>query len=54
MRQGISLDGDHHDVCNESPERGKECREKHTIRAGKATLEIAVDVHTDFECKTEE
>jgi len=39
------------DKCKEHPE--KECGEKHTQRVANATLEIAIDVHTDFDCKPE-
>jgi len=40
-----------HDNCEEHPK--KECGEKHTHRVGNATLEIAIDVHTNFDCKAE-
>ena len=40
-----------HDKCNEHPK--KECGEKHTQRVANATLEIAIDVHTDFDCNPE-
>ena len=47
---GIELTGvSMQDRCEEHQE--KECREKHTRRVGNATLEIAIDVHTDFDCK---
>jgi len=39
------------DKCKEQSK--KECGEKHTHRVGNATLEIAIDVHTDFECNAE-
>ena len=39
------------DMCNEHQE--KECGEKRTQRVANATLEIAIDIHTDFDCKPE-
>jgi len=48
---GINLsNGPLFDECEERPEG---CKEKHTIRVANATLEIAIDVHTDFDCKPE-
>jgi len=44
--------GSIHDECKDP--REKDCREKHTLRVANATLEIAIDVHTDFDCKTDE
>jgi len=40
-----------HDKCK--VDEKKVCHEKHTVRAGKAMLEIAVDIHTDFNCKAD-
>ena len=37
------------DECKEHP--AKECGEKHTRRVANATLGIAIDVHTDFDCQ---
>jgi len=37
--------------CKEHPK--KDCGAKHTQRVANATLEIAIDVHTDFDCKPE-
>jgi len=49
---GIELTGvQGHDMCKEYPK--KDCGEKHTQRVANATLEIAIDIHTDFDCKPE-
>jgi len=37
-----------HDECKES--RKKECNQEHTQRVANATLKLAIDVHTDFDC----
>ena len=34
--------------CYENHKPEKECSEKHKQRVGKATLELAVDISTDF------
>jgi len=44
---GVSI----HDECKEKEQPKKECGEKHTQRVANATLEIAIDVQTDFDCK---
>ena len=41
-----------HDECNK-PQDKNDCKEKHTIRVANAKLEIAIDVHTDFDCNAE-
>ena len=47
---GIELTGvPKQDMCEEHPV--KECGKKNTQRVANATLEIAIDVHTDFDCK---
>jgi len=49
---GINLtNGPIYDECNEKPE--KDCGEKHKFRVGNATLELTVDVNTDFNCDTD-
>ena len=51
MSQGISLtSGPIHDDCHDNPV--KDCGEKHKLRVANATLEIAIDLNTDFKCDT--
>jgi len=53
MLKGIELSGglNHEDECGHKPD--KECGEKHKFRVANATLEIAIDVNTDFNCETD-
>jgi hypothetical protein len=37
-------------AITENTKTEKECGEKHTKRVGRATLEFAVDISTDFNC----
>jgi len=66
MLRGIELgELNHEDECNRRPHRphrphrpdrprpDKECSEKHKFRVANATLEIAIDVNTDFSCETD-
>jgi len=56
MTQGIDLYRIHHhrdDECNKQHDKDNGCGEKHKFRAATAILKIAVDVHTDFDCDTD-
>ncbi|MCL2217709.1 MAG: hypothetical protein FWB91_11920 [Defluviitaleaceae bacterium] len=41
-----------HEMYDES-RPGRECGEKHKHRVAKATLELAIDVSTDFNCEND-
>jgi len=53
MMRGIELTRNlsREDECNKKPDN--ECGEKHKFRVANATLEIAIDVNTDFKCEAE-
>jgi len=53
MLPGINLTSmlNSDDEYNDQPD--KECHEKHKFRVANATLEIAIDIHTDFKCDTD-
>jgi len=55
MAPGIDLTSNlyHDDECNKHHDKDKDCGEKHKFRVANATLKIAVDVHTDFDCDTD-
>jgi len=42
----------HDDECKKH--RDKDCGEMHKFRVANATLKIAIDVHTDFDCDSDD
>jgi len=53
MPSGINLTSrlNHGNECGNHHDR--DCGEKHKFRVANATLKIAIDVHTDFDCDTD-
>ncbi|MCL2405085.1 MAG: hypothetical protein FWC92_06020 [Defluviitaleaceae bacterium] len=55
MTKGIELsDGlNYEDICVHTQQKpDKDCGEKHKLRVANATLQIAIDVDTDFTCES--